>query len=330
MSLALRNTHFKRSHSREKSIGDIFNQASTGLNSLKSLALTLFFTPALIATSVFSQEIVLMLVNITLCFGNLTNFCYRIYKKDIGPTELVLTLLVMALFISGACLLFPSPFALTSALGILTLVNQVAVGINLFFLMKNSLIPPLMSILKQVSKQVGLDIQEQYIVVNNLTCKNDHSLVNVLMQQQFNHAIDHIDTPTDLKKVNTLLQILCDYYNKYEEAFLGEYYRQDEINTLKTYITQITIKGSCTTSYGFINRKLAFKEAKIIRLEKAKEALQKADALPWQTFRQYCKGVSQSGYEKQSASCSKQAVRLIDTEIERQNQKINRLASCLP
>ncbi len=329
MNLMLRKSPFKRNQHREKSIGDIFNNASSSLNSIMSLALTIFFTPALMATSLFSQEIVLMLINLSLCLGNLSNFGYRVYKNEVGKIELLVSLGLLAGVIAGAYFLFPAVVSTASVLGIIALANQFAVGINLFFLLRNSIVPPIIGWFRSVGRTFGFDIQDKYYQIKPLDLKEDACIVNTLMQKHFGHNFREGPVEDDLKKLNQLLNILQGYINKYDEMVLGDVKHNEVIKAIEGHIRQLTLKGSADSSFSFIRQKIAYKEVKVHRLQQAKSEGEKDDQ-NWQWLSKYCKGVDRSSYHRQPGLFHHKAIELLEKEIERQQTKIDRLSGCLP
>lgn len=329
MNLRLRKSPFKRNQDREKNIGDIFNNASSSLNSVMSLTLTIFFTPALIATSLFSQEIVLMLINLSLCLGNLSNFVYRVYKKEVGTIELLVSLSMLAGVITAAYFLFPTIVSTASVLGIIALANQFAIGINLFFLFRNSIVPPIIGWFRSIGKALGFDVQDKYYQIKPLDLKEDACVVNALMQKHFGHGFKEGPIEDDLNKLNQLLNILQDYINKYDEIILGDVKYNEVIKTIEGHIRQITLKGNADSSFSFIRQKIAYKEVKVHRLQQAKSEGAAGDQ-NWQWLSKYCKGVDQSSYQRQPSMFNQKAIELLDKEIERQQTKIDRLSGCLP
>lgn len=329
MILRLRKSPFKRNQHREKSIGDIFNNASSSLNSVMSLALTIFFTPALMATSLFSQEIVLMLINLSLCLGNLSNFGYRVYQKEVGTIELLVSLGLLTGVITAAYFLFPTVVSTASLLGMIALANQFAVGINLFFLLRNSIVPPIIGWFRSVGRAFGFDIQDQYYQIKPLDLKEDACIVNALMQKHFGHGFKEGPIEEDLKKLNQLLNILQGYINKYDEIILGGVKYNEVIKSIEGHIRQLTLKGSADSSFAFIRQKIAYKEVKVHRLQQAKSEGQE-DEENWQWLSKYCKGIDQSAYHRQPSMFHQKATELLDKEIERQQTKIDRLSGCLP
>lgn len=329
MSLSLRKSPFRRNRNREKSVGDVFNNASSSLSSAMSLALTIFFTPALMATSLFSQEIVLMLINLSLCLGNLSNYGYRIYQGDIGKVELLVSLSILAAFVAGAYFLFPAVASVTTLLGAISLANQFAVGINLFFLLKNSIVPPIIGWCRYIGKALGYDIHDQYHQIEPLNLKKDTCIVNALMQKHFGHSYQKGPVEEDLKKLNQLLKVLEGYINKYDEVVLGDVKYNEAIKAIEGHIKQLTLKGNADSSFTFIRQKIAYKEVKLDRLQQAKLELLEAQQ-DWQRFSKYCKGIKPASYHRQPTMFHQQATELLDREIERQQSKMERLSGCLP
>ncbi|WP_367606180.1 hypothetical protein [Legionella sp. W05-934-2] len=330
MGLDLRKSPFKRNRNREKNVGDIFNKASTSLNSVMSFAVTLFFTPALMASSLFSHEIILMLANISLCLGNITNFGYRIYQNDVGKVEIIVTLLFLAAFIAGSYFLFPTIISTSTLLGALALTNQLSVGVNLFFLLRNKIIPPILGVFRNIAKNLGFEMRDQYYRYKPLDSEEDESVVNALFLKHFNHSLYEGAVEDDLKKLNQLLQILTEYINDYDENMFGDINYKKSVSAIEGHIAKLTLEGNADSSYGFIRQKMAYKQTKIKRLEKAKSELDKSENHDWQHFSKFFKGIYQSTYEQERDNYHQKASQLFDKEIERQQTKINRLSSCLP
>lgn len=330
MVLRLKNSPFKRNRSRESSIGDIFNKTSTHLNSILSLALTIFFTPVLIASSLFSQEIVLMLINISLCLGNLSNFGYRVYNNEVGKLELILSLGIMSVFFAGGLFLFPITLSTATLLGAIALTNQIAVGINLFFLLRNNIVPPALGWFKSLARKLGFEVHDQFYQVKPLDLDKDDCIVNALFLKHFGHSLYEGPIKQDLKKLNLLLTILVGYINKYDEQFLGDVNYQHAIEGIQGNITQLTLKGNADSSFTFIKQKIAYKKVKVNHLCKAKTELDNTNNLRWESFSKYIKGVTISKYTKNPGLFQQQASDLLSKEIQRQEDKLERLSSCLP
>ncbi|MCC5792355.1 MAG: hypothetical protein JJT82_07095 [Legionellaceae bacterium] len=329
MGLRLRKSPFTRNKRREKSIGDIFNKASSRLSSAMSLALTIFFTPALMATSLFSQEIVLMLINLCLCLGNLSNFGYRVYQKEVGKIELAVTLCFLAGFIAGAYFLFPAIVSTGSWLAVVALANQFAAAVNLFFLLRNNIVPPIIGWFKYVGATLALDIQDTFHSIKPLDAQEDAYIVNALMQKHFHHSFREGPVEADLNKLNRLLKILENYTNKYHELVWRDTRYSEAIKAIEGHIRQLTLKGNADSSFSFIRQKIAYKEVKRHRLQQAQTELQ-AEDLSWQQFSKYCKGIPAATYHSQPSLYRQKATSLLAQELKRQQAKIDQLSDCLP
>ncbi len=326
MTLKLRSTPFKRNRSREKNLGDVFHKTSTRLN----WALTILFSPVLMAPSLFSQEIVLMFISISLCLGNLANLGYRIYQNDVSKTELFLTLTILPLFITAAYSLLPSALSIVSLLGAIALTNQLAIGVNSFFLLRNSIIPPILGWFKHIARQLGFEIHDQYYQNKPFDLQADACIVNSLYHKHFDHNLYEGPVEEDLKKLNQLLQILTDYINKYDEKIFGYMHYQQAINAVEGYISQLTVHGNADSSFAFIKQKLIYKEVKLHKLNQAKSVLSEENNHNWEHFKKYCEGVNKARYNKTPTLFHQQASELFDKEIQRQQAKMNRLSNCLP
>lgn len=329
MAVTLRTSPFKRNRDREKKIGDIFSNASINLSTLLNFAITVFFTQPVTAPALVSQESIYILINVTLCLGHLTNFCYRTYKNEIGKMNLALSLLFLALFVVAAYFLFPGLFVVTSLLSGINLANQIAIGINLFFLLKNHIVPPVFHICKIVAMKIFRHVPEKYYKVSRLKQPNDDEIINTLLKKHFGSTVSDLKANINIGKLNHLITLLEEYVNKYQRSLFGNASNEQVITELEDCIKQ-TMKGNADSSYRFINKKIAFKEVKQQRLNRAKKKLESADRPNWKLFSTYCKGIFESSFEKEPGKYHAKALRLLDKESERQQKKIDRLSRCLP
>ena len=186
MYIKLNKKLFARRHDREKEIGDIFNKTSRGLTSIIPFIVTVFFTPALITTSLFSKEILLMLANLSLSLGYLSNFVYRLFQKQVSKAELLITLLTLAALITIAYILCP-PAAALSFISALTFINQLAVVVNLFFLIKHVVVPPCKKFIENLAQYLGFNIAGRYFSKPPLTLDNDRYVIDQLLKNSYGH-----------------------------------------------------------------------------------------------------------------------------------------------
>lgn len=331
-SIKRKKEKFARSRFREEEAGNFFRKTSSGLSSAFSLIIALFFTPALIASSIFSKEILLPFANIFLCLGYLTNFSYRIYKKEVGKAELIVTALTLAAFLAVGFFFFP-PVAAVSLLSVIQLVNQAAVIINMFFLIKHVIVPPVKQLVEKMAHRLGFDISRPYFSKPPLTPEADVYIIDRLLKKNYGHDSHSKEyDPNELVNLNKLLKKLTLYINKYAEVLLGYIRNKDKIDALKRTIEQLE-RGDPNDSYAFIKSKISFKETKIELLQEARDKVQLALSNP-----------SIQIYEKEALAFFHKTVFRkhdrtqlltngldnLNQEIKRQEAKLASLTECLP
>lgn len=329
----LNKEQFARNRDREKEIGDIFNKTSRGLNSLMPMIITMFFTPALITTTLFSKEIILILANLSLSLGYLSNFAYRIYKNQVSKAELVVSLISLAALLTLAYFVCP-PIATLSLISALTAINLMAVAVNLFFLIKHVIVPPCKKFIENVALHLGFDISGRYYSKPALTLENDRYVLDQLLKATYKHDSYSPDfNPKEIESFNNLLTKLSQYIDKYDESLLGYINNKDVIADLEDQIAKLTTQGNPDASYTFIRKKIGFKTTKIHLLEEAKQKimleLKSTNKEPSLAFR-FFKGVSTLEFKEHREQILEEGVYCLQTEIERQQGKISSLEACLP
>ena len=213
---------FSRNRSREQEAGSFFNKTSSGLSKAFSFIVAIFFTPAIITSSIVSKEILLSFANIFLSLGYLSNFCYRIYKREMSKAEFIVSVVVLAGLMTGAFILFPPAAAAVTALSVIQLINQVAVVINLFFLARHVIVPPVKHLVEKIAHRFGFDIAGQYYSKPALTLENDRFTVDKVLEKDYGHDSHSPNyKPAQLLKQNKLLTKLSLYICKYDEALFG-------------------------------------------------------------------------------------------------------------
>lgn len=333
MQLTLNKKLFARNRHREKEFGDIFNKTSRGLTSIMPMVITMFFTPALITTSLFSKEIILILANLSLSLGYLTNFAYRIYKNQVSNTELFLTLSSLAAFLTLAYFLCP-PVATIAFIPALNIINLMAVAVNLFFLIKHVIVPPCKKFIENVAFHLGFDISAQYYSKPPLTLEHDRYVIDLLLKATYKHdSFSPEFKPQELESFNNLLMKLSYYINKHDESLLGYINNKDLIADLEDQIAKLTTQGNPDGSYTFIRKKIEFKNTKIHLLEEAKNMLNSElttnDMAPSQALR-FFKGIDDLEFKNNSRQVIEEGLTCLDQEIKRQKDKISSLEACLP
>lgn len=333
MELILNKAQFARNHDREKEFGDIFNKTSRGLNSIMPMIITMFFTPALITTSLYSKEIILILANLSLSLGYLTNFAYRIYKNQVSNSELFVTSISLTAFLVLAYFLCP-PIATLSFISSLTAINLMAVAINLFFLIKHVIVPPCKKFIENIAQNLGFDISARYYSKPPLTLEHDRYILDHLLKATYKHDSYSPDfNPRELESFNNLLAKLSQYIDKYDESLLGYINNKDAIADLEDQIAKLTTQGNPDASYTFIHKKIGFKTTKIHMLEEAQKQLTfelaGPDKTPGKTLR-FFKGVTNLDFQSNPQQMIQEGILCLEKEIQRQQDKISSLKACLP
>ncbi|CAM2810064.1 hypothetical protein LEWO105114_03720 [Legionella worsleiensis] len=296
------------------------------------MIITMFFTPALITTTLFSKEIFLILANLSLSLGYLTNFAYRIYKKQVSKAELLVTSISLIAFLTLAYFLCP-PIATLTFISALTAINLMAVAINLFFLIKHVIVPPCKKFIEHIAQYLGFDIAGRYYSKPPLTLEHDRFVIDHLLRATYKHdSYSPEFKRVELEHFNNMLTKLSQYIDKYDESLLGYINNQDVIADLEDQIAKLTAQGNPDPGYAFIRKKIGFKTTKIHLLTEARDKLVaelEAPQDPKLIFR-FFKGVEPEEYATDPLPVLKEGLTHLEHEIQRQQDKIASLSTCLP
>lgn len=327
-----KKSKFARNRFREEETGSFFNKTSSGLTSAFALIVTIFFTPALITSSLLSKEILIPFANIFLSLGYLSNFFYRIYQGEMSKAELIVSLLALTGLIVGAFILFPPAAASLTALSVIQFVNQFAVVVNIFFMVRHIVVPPTKHLIEKVANYFGFDISGQYFSKPKLTLEHDRFVVDRILEKDSGHDSHspHYQAE-ELDRLNKLLTKLTMYVCKYDEAVFGYIRNKDKIAAFEKRITELTVIGDADSSYNLIKNKIRFKTTKLQLLQRAVDKIQQALSDPQQeddALAYFYKPL----FHKQEENKELLAAGLKDlqTEVARQQTKINSLKECLP
>ncbi len=296
------------------------------------LIITMFFTPALITTTLFSKEIILILANLSLSLGYLTNFAYRIYKNQVSKSELFVSFISLIAFLTLAYVLCP-PIATLTFISALTAINMMAVAVNLFFLIKHVIVPPCKKLIENVAQFLGFDIAGRYYSKPPLTLENDRFIIDHLLRTTYKHdSYSPEFEPEELERFNNMLTKLSQYIDKYDESLLGYINNQAVIADLEDQIAKLTTQGNPDAGYTFLRKKIGFKTTKIHLLEEARAKLLSELESPKDTklmFR-FFKGVEETDYVSNPQPVLREGLESLQNEIQRQQDKIASLNACLP
>jgi hypothetical protein len=333
MPLKLKKSRFSRNKDREKEFGDIFNKTSKGLSYILTLVITVFFTPAMITTTLFSKEMIIMLANISLSLGYLTSFAWHIYHGEISKAVLVLSALAVVAFLVAAWFLFPPLSALTFV-NLFGFVNQLAVGVNLYFLVKDVIIPPCIKLIENICQRLGFEIEGRYYSKPPLTLEEDRYVIDHLLRKSYGHDSSSPKfQQVQLDHFNNLLTKLSKYIDKYDESLFGYINNKDAITDLEKQIAQLTTQANAESSYTFIRKKIGFRTTKINMLEEAKDTLSKILETPGSDAScalSFFKGLNEFTLNKHRQKALTMGLKCLDKELHRQREKIAELKDCLP
>ncbi len=332
MPLKLNKTLFARHRTREKELGDIFNKTSSSLTNLMPFIITLFFAPVLITTSLFSKEIILMVANISLSLGYVSNFAYRLYRNEVSKSELFISAIIITPLLALTYFFYPAIIGLTF-INALVFINQMAAAVNLFFLIKHNVVPPFMRAMESLAQFIGLDITARYYSKPPFSLDEDRFILDRLLIQTYGY--DSFDSRFDERKItrfNKLLNKLSTYINKYDESLFGYLKNKDNIADLESQINLLTTQGNPDSSYTFIRKKIGFKTTKLKLLESAKKEVEESikSEAPSKRVLKFFNNVGEGQLKTNTKPVLLEGLKCIEDEISRQKEKIESLEACLP
>lgn len=344
---------FQRSKTRENLANGIFSDAKESINWLNRILITLFFTPVVGITDILAKNSIIVLGSISVAISYLANFTYRLIQEDASAIEILLNLFGISIAISLAVLLTPGTLPLIYNLsGILFLINVAATGVNSYFLIRDVLLPPIYTIIKEIAyKLFNIKITDHLYKRKEFTLDDDYDVLFELTRRDYGVKLENNpsnpDTKEKIKTFNNLLNKLVAYLNKYNQQFFGNVRNQSQIDQIEKIIKEVAIECKTNTAYERLNKKITFKQCKIDRLRTARRqisvAASKCEKNKEQcqivnfnrTLRMYinmpyiaCVNSTHSIAEVKEAKSI--ADKLISSEINNQSEKIELLNSCLP
>lgn len=336
MPIQINKKYFARDRQRENDYGSFFNRTSTSIQFFMNVIIAGIFTPAVMATSLASKAVILMLANISLCLGYTTNFIHRVLSREVGIAEFVITLLGIAGLITLAFYFLPVTLTL-NMVGVISLINHVATAINGFFLIRNIVVPPLKKGVEGIAKWFGCEIKGNYYYRRPLNLEIDRHVIDNLFRQAYGKdttQFEREEVAVKLKPFNNMIEKLSFYINKYNEALFGSISEGDKITNLDKFVAQITIEGNAANATPWLKRKEGFKLTKQASLKRAREALSKCnDDTPDDALKEHFKFFT--SYKKERLKTNKtglirDAIACYDKEIQRQQEKIDTFEACKP
>lgn len=333
MALKLRRSYFSRDKEREEEYGSFFNKTSSGLTSLINILVALVFTPAIMATSVISKDMVLMIANISLSMGYIANFAYRFISREMSYSELFVTGTCLTLVL-GLTIAFLPSVTVVNLINILNYANTIATALNGFFIIRNVLVPPIKKLSEGIAQYFGFEIGGNYFHRRPLSLSKDRFVIDRLFRKHYGHdSVESVDFEAELSPFNRLLNKLVSYINQDEEQVFGSILNADNITSNEKLINQLTIEGNDTNCISLLNRKIDFKLTKLSIL---REARQEVDTISSQVATSDLKSKLRffTSVPSNLIQCDKEQLRLdalacIDAEIENQVHKVADLKLCI-
>lgn len=331
--MRLNKTFFSRNRHRETAFGNMFKKASASLNFFMQTAIAIA-TPAVITTSLLSEALILVLINILLCAGYLSNFFYRLWKKEISISELIISVIGIATAFAFSFFFFPVTlsFSLTS---VLFFMNYTATVINGFFLVRNLIVPPLKKLIEHMAQWMGFHIGGSYFYQAPLTVEMDRMVVDRLFRKHYGFDVVHSQSGEEkLRPFNTMLRTLCAYVDKYTEVPFGSIRNASRISTTEKMIGQLTIEGDSTSCVDFVKKKIDFKTSKMQKLKDAQQDLNSVTSKhSVGTVLNICRFFNSFNKDRVKGDRVRlihEAQDCLQKEIDRQQSKLDNLKACLP
>jgi len=339
--LTLKLEQFKRYKNIDYYNRNFFSAIKDAIDWAQKISLTIFFTPVVAITSLFTKNGLLIVANGLISICQVANVLFRYAFNLITLSDLALSFIGMGLFVFYFISATPNFFPLAYTFNnLIFLANIVATAIYSFFLLQDVIIPPAKNLLEMLFKL--FDIQSDGVLFSDLKFdkERDTEILNVLMHQIYKHdlfdqSIDNSQKDDEVKVFNNMLQILVDYSNKYNSLFLGSILRQIDLKKMDKLINELIVDGNTSNVIKFIEKKYGFKVTKVKKLEDARDEMRKAvidepklDEYNELLLKYFNDSNKVSARELQSSfnNCSK----LFQDEIDRQNRKINKLKAAIP
>jgi hypothetical protein len=330
MTLSLKESAFSRNRSREREGNSFFNTIHRSLTSFGGVFFTIILASTFVVTSFLSHASFLMIANIFLALGCLAHFCNRVYRGEVFFSEAVITVLSITMLFLLAFYFLPVIPGF-SAVGALFFINLISTVISSFYLNRDLIVPPLQSIMQNIFKFFGYEMKASSNFTMPLTLENDREVIDSLLRKFKNY--DSFDksnfTEDDIVPFNKTLKVLSRYIDKYKKTFLGYFINYDQIKKLEGAVRKYSQEGNAEGgSTTFIKLKLGRKRTKINRILEVKEAINcstKDSDFNWEYVGSFFNGLDSNADVSQTrAAC----IRLLDTEVERQQGKFNELSTC--
>lgn len=262
----------KRDKSREKAANGFFNTLESGTSYIVKAVLPLLFPPVVSITSVYSHNTILILLNFSITFFYIGNEFYRFFSGQANNAQFIAAMLGL-LLVLGVTVYTSSALiaAIFSPVNAILLANIITTSINVYFALKDLVLPVLFAIVNSLLHRIGVATDITYIHERPLSLEKDRFIIDKILSSNFDKKdtcqLDlegYNNEPNNrITKINELLRILLNYKRKYNEKFLGNFRYKQQIDDIDSRIHRLTVKGESADSLAFINQKIRFKQSKI-------------------------------------------------------------------
>ncbi len=329
MKIKINKKYFARNRHRELEERGIFNTISRDLLFLTNTSFMIILAPTIVISSVLSHASLLMIANLFLAFGFVFNFGRRVFAREVSISEFLITLIVIALLCLLAFYLSPAITQL-SFIGVLCFINIFTTSISSFFLIRNIIIPPIQSLIQRVARFFGFELTEHLFYVSPFSLEKDRGTIDRLSKKFYGYdSFSDKFAEENITPFNNMIAVLSRYVNKYQEPLLGYVNDYVRIKDLESTISKLVTKGDTDSTLTFIKRKIDFKTTKIKALTQVKTELTQ-ESNQNRVFIQRFFNHLPSKIEENTTEVFTQCNALLQSEIERQQTKIDQLNACLP
>ena len=344
----LRSEIFKRNKDRDFYNRSYFGAVEDTINWANKIIISLFFTPVVAITSLFTKNGLLILANAAISFCQVSNLSVRYAFNLISFSDLLLSFLGVGFVVFVAISTTPSFFPLTyNFTNVFYSVNIIATAINTFFLLQDVLLPPIKKLIELCLNLLNIPSKGLLFSDLKLTLEKDRAILDALLRQCYKHTtydknISKEQISNEISVFNNMLEILVDYTNKYNTVFLGHIINQQNIKDMEKLIPELIRMCNTSNVLKFLQKKESFKKTKVDKISKAKQEILDAKSKAEESeesediseynklsVRYFSCFVEAKNTSDMNESCN-QSIELLDAAIEKQKTKIEKLKKAIP
>lgn len=211
--VALKVEKFKRSKHIDYFNRGYFSSIEETITWANKVIVTIFFTPVVAITSLFTKSGLLILANSVVALCQIANVIFKCVYRLNTLYDLSLSFFGMSTFIFIAISSTPNFFLFNYTFANLFFsINVVATAINSFFLLHDVVIPPAKQLISSLFQVVGIETKGLYQDLE-LTKDRDAHILNTLINELFSK-------PTEVNnyEIDILLMGLDSLYEKGSES----------------------------------------------------------------------------------------------------------------